>query len=236
MSGHSKWATTKRAKAVVDAKRGAHFTKLARAIAVAARDGGNPESNLKLRLAIDRARSFSMPKDNIDRAIAKGTGEGSGEIIESIVYEGFAPGGSAVVVEVLTDNRNRTAQEMKTLFQKHGGNLGGPGSVMWMFDRRGVIHATPTGDVDELALIELGVDDIQRHEADIVLLMKPEQLAAVTEALPKLGYTVHNSEFTLWPKTPTVFPDGESGERLGQFLSLLEDHDDVERVATSAVL
>lgn len=238
MSGHSKWATTKRAKAVVDAKRGSAFTKLAKAIAVAAKDGGNPESNTKLREAVDRARAASMPKDNIERAIKRGTGELGGETIESVVYEGFAPGGSAVIVEALTDNRNRTAQAVKMIFQKFGGNLGNQGSVMWMFDRRGVIRipALTENGLDELALIELGADDIIPMDEELILLATPEKFSGLKAALDLQELSVLNAEIEFWPKTPATFPSGADGEKLSNFLSALDDNDDVEHVSTAAVL
>ena len=239
MSGHSKWATTKRAKAAVDAKRGKQFTKLANAITVAAREGGGSiEANPRLRSAVDSARAASMPKENIERAIKRGTGELAGEIIESVVYEGFAPGGSAVIVEALTDNRNRTAQTIKSIFQKHGGSLAGPGAVAWMFDRRGVIHAlkSPDTSLDELALIEMGADDILPVDDEYILLVSPDKLIALKETLLERGLEVLDAEITFWPKTPAAFPAGKDGEGLSNFLSALDDCDEVERVATSAVL
>ncbi len=238
MSGHSKWATTKRAKAVVDAKRGAAFTKLARAITVAARDGGNPDSNTKLRLAIDRARAVSMPKDNIERAIKRGTGELAGETIESLTYEGFAPGGSAVIVDVLTDNRNRAMQEVKMVFQKYGGTLGGPGAVMWMFDRRGVLRIPKNADgtPDELELIDLGADDVLPTDEEFILLTTPEKMEELRTILADRGVEILSSEVEYWPKTPAEFPAGADGEKLSNFLSALDDLDDVEHVSTSAVL
>lgn len=238
MSGHSKWATTKRAKAVVDAKRGAQFTKLAKAITVAAREGGNPETNGKLRLAVDRARAASMPKDNIERAIARGTGELDGAVIESVIYEGFAPGGTAVVVQGLTDNRNRTAQEVKSIFQKYGGNLGGQGSVLWMFDRRGVIRipSLEENTIDELELIELGAEDIIPTGEELVLLTTLEKCTELREKLEHREIPILNADADYWPKTPAEFPTGNDGEKLSNFLSALDDLDDVEQVSTAAVL
>ncbi len=239
MSGHSKWATTKRAKAVVDAKKGAAFTKLAKAIAVAAREGGgNIDANSKLRLAVERARAASMPKDNIERAIARGTGELGGEIIESVTYEGFAPGGTAVVAQALTDNRNRTAQVVKSIFQKYGGNLGGPGSVLWMFDRRGVIRIPKleNNGIDELELIDLGAEDIIPAGDELVLLSAPDKCSELQEKLGAREIAILNAEVDYWPKTPVEFPSGADGEKLSNFLSALDDSDDVEQVSTAAVL
>lgn len=238
MSGHSKWATTKRAKAVVDAKRGKTFTKIANAISVAAKEGGaNVDANPRLRTAIENARAVSMPKENIERAILRGTGELAGDNIEHVAYEGFAPGGSAVIVEAVTDNRNRAAQSVKMVFQKMGGTLGGPGGVMWMFDRRGVIRIPRVeGGIDELELIELGADDILPADEELIVLTRPDQVNALKETLASRDVEVLSAEVEFWPKTPAHFPPGTEGEKLSAFLSALDDLDDVDHVSTSAVL
>lgn len=240
MSGHSKWATTKRAKAVVDAKRGKTFTKLANAITVAAKEGGgNIEANPRLRTAIESARAVSMPKDNIERAIKRGTGELGGAILETVFYEGFGPGNVAMMIEVLTDSRNRAAQAIKSIMQKYGATLGGPGSVAWMFDRRGIITVTkpaPWGENAELALIELGIDDIIAHEDELTLLTAPEALMATKDKLLADGWQIVESVLAFWPKTPTVFPEASDGDKLTNLLSALDDEDDIQYVSISAVL
>jgi YebC/PmpR family DNA-binding regulatory protein len=239
MSGHSKWATTKRAKAVVDAKRGKQFTKIANSITAAAKEGGgNIEANPRLRTAVDNARAASMPKENIERAIKRGTGELAGTVMDSVIYEGFAPGGSAVMVEVITDNRNRTAQTVKSIFQKYGGSLGGPGGVAWMFDRRGVIHIShqTEGGLDELDLIELGAEDILKSGEETIIITSLDKFMALKNSLATRDQEILNAEATYWPKTPAVFPSGPAGEKLGEFLSALDDLDEVDKVATTAVL
>lgn len=240
MSGHSKWATTKRAKAVVDAKRGAAFTKHANAITIAAREGGgNLEMNFKLRLAADRARSVNMPKENIDRAIKRGTGELAGEALESITYEAFGPAQVAIVIEALTDNRNRTAQSVKIALTKHGGNLAGQGSVLWMFERRAVLRvAKPTtfSDEDELQLIEWGTEDVLEDDDELIMLASPHALGDLKEKLAANKWEVREANVELWPKTPITFPEGSEGEKLGALLSAIDDLEDVQHVAMSAVL
>lgn len=240
MSGHSKWATTKRAKAVVDAKRGAAFTKLANAITIAAREGGgNLDMNFKLRLAADRARAVNMPKENIERAIKRGTGELAGEDLESIIYEVFGPAQVAIVIEALTDNRNRTAQAVKIALGKHGGNLAGQGSVLWMFERRAVVRVTKPskfGDDQELQLIEWGAEDVVEDDNELAILAMPNSLRDLKEKLEANKWDVHEANVELWPKTPVKFPEGSEGDKLGELLSAIDDLEDVQSVATSAVL
>lgn len=234
MSGHSKWSTIKRQKAVNDAKKGAAFTKLGRAITVAAREGGgDPDANFKLRLAVEKARGASMPKDNIDRAIKRGTGELQGEIIETVTYEALAPGDTALIIEALTDNRNRTVNDVKTIVTKHGGTMG---QVMWMFDRRGIINIGESlNGIDELALIDAGAEDVQIGEGVITVITAPEKLSSTTQKLEQLGCKIESSELGYWPKNPLQFPEGSAGEKLATLLELLDDNDDVSNIYTNAV-
>src|SRR5437588_11718275 len=213
VSGHSKWSTIKHKKGAADAKRGKLFSKLSRAILVAAKEGGgDPAANLALQNAIEKARSYSMPKDNIDRAIAKGSGEGAdAQSFETIVYEGYGPEGVAVIVEALTDNRNRTAADVRHMFSKHGGNLGATGAVAWQFDRRGVVVVPADGvDEEELLLVAAdgGADHIELDGDVFQVTSAPESLSAVREAIEGGGFTVDSAELQLVPKT-TVSVDDE---------------------------
>src|SRR3954468_15636711 len=205
MAGHSKWAGIKHKKAIVDARRGKLFTKLARAITVAAKDGGgDPDTNPALGLAVQKAKDASMPKDNIERAIAKGTGEGSdAEALEEVLYEGYGPGGVALLVAAPTDNRNRTGSEVRHTFTKHGGNLGEPGSVAYLFDKRGliVVDATRYDEDDLMAAIEAGAEDVSVAEDVFEVLTAPADLTAVREALTEAGVEVGSSEIAWIPKT-----------------------------------
>src|SRR6201986_4433710 len=204
MSGHSKWASIKHKKAVVDARRGQHFTKLARAISVAAREGGgDPNANSTLALAIQKARDASMPKDNIERAIAKGTGEGiDADQIETVLYEGYGPGGVALLIEALTDNRNRTGADVRHALSKHGGSLGEPGSVAYLFDKRGVI-VVDAGRYDEedlLIAIDAGAEDIALDEDVYEIISEPGDLVAVRNALAEAGIEIESADVTQRPK------------------------------------
>src|SRR5438270_3864599 len=205
MSGHSKWHSIKHKKAVVDARRGQHFTKLARAITVAAREGGgDPDGNPALGLAIQKARDASMPKDNIERAIAKGTGEGVDmDAIETVLYEGYGPGGVALLVEALTDNRNRTSADIRHAFNKHGGSLGEPGSVAYLFDKSGVIvvDASRYSEDDLLPAIEAGAQDIAVDENVFEIVTEPSDLAAVRAALEEAGIEMDSAELSQRPKS-----------------------------------
>jgi len=232
MAGHSKWAGIKHKKAVVDARRGKLFTKLARAITVAAKDGGDPEGNPALALAVQKARDASMPKDNIERAIAKGTGSGAdAAALEAVTYEGYGPGGVAVLVEALTDNRNRTGSEMRHLFSKHGGNLGEPGSVAYLFDKRGVIvvDGDRYSDDDLLPAIEAGALDVSVDDDVFEVLTEPADLAAVRAALEAAGVELQSAELGYHPRT-TVPVDEEGARRLLRLVDALEDNDDVSEV------
>jgi YebC/PmpR family DNA-binding regulatory protein len=235
VSGHSKWSSIKHKKGAADAKRGKLFSKLTRAIIVAAREGGgDPSGNLALQNAIEKARSYSMPKDNIDRAIAKGSGADSDtSTFETVVYEGYGPSGVAVIVEALTDNRNRTAGEVRHTFAKNDGNLGGSGAVSWLFERRGVV-LVPSDGVDEdeltLAAAEGGADDITLDGSVYQVLAAPEQLAAVREAVEAAGFPVDSSELTMLPKTTVEVADESDAKKVLRLLEQLEDNDDVQDV------
>jgi len=233
MSGHSKWAGIKHKKAVVDARRGQMFTKLARAITVAAREGGgDPDSNAALANAVQKAKDASMPKDNIERAIAKGTGAGAdADAIEAIVYEGYGPGGVAVLVEALSDNRNRTGADMRHLFSKHGGNLGEPGSVSYLFDKRGVIlvDATAYSEDDLLPAVEAGAEDIAVDEDVFEVITDPGDLVAVRGSLQQAGVAIQSSEIVQRPKS-TVPVDDATAPKLLRLIEALEDNDDVNAV------
>ena len=235
MSGHSKWSTIKHKKGAADAKRGKLFSKLARAIIVAAKEGGpDPGANLALQNAIEKARSYSMPKDNIDRAIAKGAGaDADGSNFETVVYEGYGPSGVAVIVEALTDNRNRTAGEVRHTFAKNDGNLGGSGAVAWLFERRGVV-TVPAGGVDEdelmLAAAEGGADDVTRDGSSFQVLSAPESLSAVRETVEAAGFTIDNAELTMLPKTTVEVANENDAKKILRLLEQLEDNDDVQDV------
>src|SRR4051794_41179707 len=212
MSGHSKWSSIKHKKGAADIKRGKLFSKLSRAIIVAAKEGGgDPANNLALQNAIEKARSYSMPKDNIDRAIAKGTGEGAdGSNYETVVYEGYGPEGVAVIVEALTDNRNRTASDVRHAFAKHGGSLGATGAVAWQFERRGVVVVSGEGvDEDELflAAADGGAEDIEPDGDVFQVTSAPDALAAVREAIEGAGFTVDSAELQMVPKTTVAVED-----------------------------
>src|SRR6478736_3022795 len=204
LSGHSKWSSIKHKKGAADAKRGKLFSKLSRAIIVAAKEGGgDPANNLALQNAIEKAKSYSMPKDNIDRAIAKGSGaDADADAFETIVYEGYGPEGVAVIVEALTDNRNRTAADVRHMFAKHGGNLGATGAVAWQFERRGVVVVPADGvDVEELLLVAAdgGADDIERDGDVFQVTSAPESLSAVREAIDAAGFAVESAELSMLP-------------------------------------
>ena len=233
MSGHSKWASIKHKKAVVDARRGQHFTKLARAISVAAREGGgDPAGNSTLALAIQKARDASMRKDNIERAIAKGTGEGAdAEQIETVLYEGYGPGGVALLIEALTDNRNRTGAEMRHLLGKFGGNLGEPGSVSYLFDKRGVIvvDANRYSEDDLMPAIDAGAEDIALDEDVYEVVTEPADLSAAREALSKAGVEIESADMTQRPRARVPVDENDAG-KLIKLIDALEENDDVNAV------
>jgi YebC/PmpR family DNA-binding regulatory protein len=233
MAGHSKWAGIKHKKAIVDARRGAQFTKLARAITVAARDGGgDPELNAALANAVQKAKDASMPKDNIERAIAKGTGEGGdADAIETVVYEGYGPGGVALLIEALTDNRNRTGADVRHLLSKHGGSLGEPGSVAYLFDKQGVIviDAQRWSEDDLIVAIDAGALDIEEDDDVFEVLTAPSDLAAVRAALEQAGIEIQTAEVVQRPKTRVPVEEDQAAKLL-RLIDALEDNDDVDSV------
>ena len=237
MSGHSKWSTIKRQKGVTDAKRGALFTKVAREISVAARQGGgDPDANYRLRLAIEKARTVNMPADNIKRTIDKATGSGETEQFEEIVYEGYGPGGIAVLVEAQTDNRNRTAAEVRSMFSKAGGQLAGSGAVAWQFEPRGLIEVARSGiDVDEMTLvaIDAGAEDVDTEDEETVeIYTSPGDLESVRKALEAAGVPVGSAESTMVARQ-TVGLDSSKARQALRLVELLEDLDDVQRVTAN---
>ncbi len=237
MSGHSKWSTIKRQKGVTDARRGALFTKVAREISVAARQGGgDPDANYRLRLAVEKARSVNMPSDNIKRTIDKATGGGEAEQFEEIVYEGYGPGGVAVLVEAATDNRNRTAAEVRSIFTKAGGQLAGSGAVAWQFEPRGLITVPRDGiDADEVALaaIDAGAEDVDTEDDDAIeIYTEPGALEGVRKALEGAGVAVESAESTMVAKQ-TVELDSARARQALRLVELLEDLDDVQRVTAN---
>jgi YebC/PmpR family DNA-binding regulatory protein len=238
MSGHSKWATIKRKKAKIDAARGKIFTRLAREIIIAAREGGgDPEANFRLKAAIARAKEANLPADNIQRAIARGTGEGGGASFEEVTYEGYGPGGVAILVQAVTDNKNRTAAEMRHLFSRHGGNLGEAGCVAWMFQPKGMLELEREAvsmDEDDLMLLalEAGAEDFRAEEDAFEIVTEPGLLEQVREALIKQGLPV-SGELAMVP-TATVSVEGKPAEQVVELLELLEEHDDVQNVYANA--
>lgn len=237
MAGHSKWANIQHRKKAQDAKRGKIFTRLIREITVAAREGGgDPEANPRLRLAWDRANAANVPKDNIERAIKKATGDLEGAAYEEIRYEGYAPGGVAVMVDCVTDNRNRTVAAVRHAFSKHGGNLGQDGSVAYLFDNKGVLTYAPGTSEDRVmeAALEAGAEDIETDpDGSIEVLTAPEEFQAVLGAMRGAGLEPEEAEVTMRPST-WVEQDSESGRRILKFLDALEDLDDTQNVWSNA--
>jgi YebC/PmpR family DNA-binding regulatory protein len=233
VSGHSKWAGIKHKKAVVDAKRGQTFTKAAREITIAAKEGGGEvEGNFRLRLAVQKAREVNMPADRIQSAIDRGTGAAKGEALEELRYEGFGPAGVAIMVDAVTDNRNRTAPQIRHLFSKYGGNLGESNSVGWMFERKGVIEANLAGkdsDEVEMAAIEAGAEDIHGDDGHIEVTTSPESFEAVREALQGQGIEIENAELTMQPQQ-TVPVDEDRAAQVLRLIEYLEEDDDVQQV------
>jgi YebC/PmpR family DNA-binding regulatory protein len=235
MSGHSKWSSIKHKKGAADARRGKLFSKLSRAIIVAAREGGpDPDGNAMLATAVQKARDSSMPKDNIERAIARGAGAGEGgEAYEHITYEGYGPGGVAVLVEALTDNRNRSAAEIRHIFAKNDGNLGESGVVAWLFERKGLILvAGDAADEDDLMLIAAdgGAEDVTQEGSSYQITCAPESLAAVREALESGGIETESAQLTLLPKTTVQIDEESAAKRLLRLMDALEENDDVQDV------
>lgn len=234
MSGHSKWSTIKRKKETTDAARGKLFSKLSKAISVAVKTGGGPDpaSNNKLRVVIEQARAANMPKVNIERAIAKGGGGGS---LEEVTYEGFGPAGIAVVAEVATDNRNRTTQEIKGLFERGGGSLAGPGAVSYNFASRGLLVVEKKGNTQDqiLKLIDLGVEDVEETEDGIEVYIEPKKLSGTKKRLEDVAFKVLSTELYQKPRTLQTITDGPAASKALNFLERLQDHDDVTKVFTN---
>jgi len=233
MSGHSKWSTIKHKKAKTDAARGKVFTKITKEITTAAKlGGGDPAANPRLRLAVDKAKDVNMPGDNVKRAIQKGTGELPGQTFDELSYEGYGPGGVAVMVEVMTDNKNRTLGEVRTLFSKNGGNLGSAGCVAWVFKRKGIL-AFEKGGVNEdkltTAAIEAGAEDIKLEESTIEVITSPENFEKVRDAVKAAGLEPASAEVTMQPDN-TVKLAGEDAHKMLALMNVLEDHDDVQNV------
>jgi YebC/PmpR family DNA-binding regulatory protein len=235
VSGHSKWSSIKHKKGAADAKRGKLFSKLSRAIIVAAKEGGpDPDGNLALQNAVEKARSYSMPKDNIERAIARGSGADSvAAEFETVIYEGYAPSGVAIIVEALTDNRNRTASDVRNVFAKNDGSLGGSGAVSWLFERRGIVLVPAAGtDEDDLTLAaaEGGADDVSLDGSTYQVVSAPEALTSVREAVEGAGFTVESAELTMVPKTTVEVADETTAKKVLRLIDQLEENDDVQDV------
>ena len=237
MSGHSKWATTKRKKAVIDSKRGKVFTKLIKEITISARQGGGDSAgNPRLRLAIDNAKAANMPADNIERAVKKATGELEGQIYSELTYEGYAPAGIAIIVDVATDNKNRTVAEVRHIFSKHGGGMGESGSVAWMFDKKGVITLPNQGkSEDEIMeiILDAGADDMQTEEDFFEVQTSLENFENVRKTLLDKNLTVENASLQ-WVPQNTIPIKGEDAEKLIKLIETLEDNDDVQSVFSNA--
>jgi len=235
MSGHSKWSTIKRQKGANDAKRGLAFTKLSNAITMAVREGGgitDPNGNFRLRLAIDAARSENMPKDTIERAITRGEGKNAAEMFD-VVYEGFGPGGFSVIVEAITDNKQRTTPEIKTIFDKSGGTLGVPGSVNYQFSQKGQIVVGKNGKtIDEIFLIaaDLGAEDVEEEEGNAIIYTSPEELSNVRAKVEESGLSITSSEISYKPIVIKDVIDPQQAEKAITFMEKLEDHGDVQKV------
>ncbi len=233
MSGHSKWSTIKRKKGAIDAKRGKMFTKILKEITLAARSGGDPEGNPRLRTAILAAKSENVPKDNIERAIKKGTGElDGGATIEEITYEGYGPGGVAVLVECLTDNKKRTVADIRHIFSKYGGNLAENGSVSWIFKRKGSLIIDKKGvDEDKLmeAALEAGAEDVQGDESEFEVLTDPAAFDSVRQALEDAGYKCVNAQIGMIPQNTVKLDEGKA-EQMLKLMEMMEDNDDVQNV------
>jgi YebC/PmpR family DNA-binding regulatory protein len=237
MSGHSKWAQIKRKKGVADVKKGAVFTRLGREIALAARaGGGDPDANFSLRLAVEKARASNMPKDNIERAIKRGTGElAEGGQLDEVMYEGYGPGGTALLVQVLTDNRNRAASEIRHIFTRGGGNMASSNAVAWMFEKKGVVSLEADGkDPDELALelIDAGADDVKVDGNDVEAYTAPEQLKALRDALEKRKIRLAAAEIAWIAKSPAEVGDDQAVQTM-KLMESLEEQDDVQKVFTN---
>ncbi|AFM21350.1 MAG TPA: YebC/PmpR family DNA-binding transcriptional regulator [Acetomicrobium flavidum] len=233
MSGHSKWANIKYRKAAQDSKRGKLFQKLVKAIITAAREGGgDPSANVALKNAIEKAKEANVPMENIQRAIKRGTGEIEGASYEQVIYEGYGPGGVAILVEAMTDNRNRTASDMRYIFTRHGGSLGEAGCVSWVFEKRGAIYISSNVDEDELLMTaaEAGASDVVKEDSSFIVYTDPTALNEVSEFLSQKGYPIDRCEITMIPKNTVSVTDINDASKLLKLLDALEDHDDVQNV------
>ena len=233
MSGHSKWHSIKHKKGAADAKRGKVFTKMAAEIAIAAQDGADPAMNFKLRLAIQKAKAANVPAANIERAIAKGSGQGGGAKLEELLYEGYGPAGVAIMVKALSDNRNRTSPEVKSTFSKHGGTMGGQGSVAYLFEKKGVIICKPEADKDEMSLmaIEAGADDIDDSGEQLIIYTQPNKVEEVRDALGEDN--VESAEVKQEPSQTIVIDDEGKAKTLLNLMEALDDLDDVVEVTSN---
>lgn len=237
MSGHSKWASIKHQKAVTDARRGQLFTKLTRELIVAVREGGsNPETNFRLRLAIQKARDNNMPMDNIERAIKRGSGTAEGANLVELTVEGYGPGGAAILVKALSDNRNRTLQDVRNIFSRNGGSVGESGCVAWLFDLKGLISIkTDASDAEELALqaIDAGAEDVKVENNMVEIYTKPEELEAVRKALEQMNLSIASAELSMVPKTIVELEEKTAMQTL-KLLDKLEELDEVQHVSSNA--
>lgn len=233
MSGHSKWATIKHKKGAADAKRGQLFTKLIKEISIAAKSGGNPDMNPRLRSAIDKAKSANMPQDNIDRAIKKGTGELPGVTYEEVTYEGYGPGGIAIMVEVVTDNKNRASSEVRSIFSKKNGNMAGSGSVAWIFEKKGyLVVSKNTIEEDKLMgiVLEAGAEDMATEEENYAITTSPSDFDKVKKALEAKNVKLESDEITMLPKNTIQIAEEEKARQIISLVDALEEHDDVQHV------
>jgi len=233
MSGHSHWATIKRQKETTDLYRGKIFSKISRAIAIAARDGDDPETNFKLRLAIEKAKQANMPKENILRAIKRGGGKGEGEERwEEVSFEGYGPEGIGIIIEAVTDNKNRTTAEIKNMFEREGGSLAGPGAVSYQFKKMGLLTVEKLANVDDqiLKLIDFGAQDVEEVNDGIEVYIHPEQLKEAREKIEKAGFRVKSAELVMKPTLPVVVNDPQKAQRVLKFMESLEDYEDIQKV------
>lgn len=233
MAGHSKWAKIKRGKAVEDAKRGATFTKLGNAIAIAARSGADPDMNFTLRLAIDKAKQANMPLANIQRSIDRGSGKAGGEQIQEVLYEGYGPGGVAVLVACATDNINRTYPMVKAAFSKHGGSIAEKGAVAYQFEHQGVIRVKGQGEVDLLTVLDCGAEDAQEEDDEIIVYINAKALAKVRDELQTAGMEIIEAELSYVPKNTVVISDGATAGKVIRLMEALEEIDDVSNTYTN---
>jgi YebC/PmpR family DNA-binding regulatory protein len=233
MSGHSKWATIKRGKAVTDAKRGALFTKLGNNIAIAARSGPDPDTNFTLRLAVDKARAANMPSTNIQRSIDRGSGKSGDSQIQEVTYEGYGPEGVAIIVECATDNINRTLPNVRLAFTKHGGRMAEKGAVAFQFDRKGMIRVQGSGDDLILSALDAGAEDVQEEGQESVIYTDPKQLAEVRENLQKAGIEILEAELTFVPNQTIKVEDANTAGKIMRLMEALEDNEDVSATHTN---